>query len=299
MNVLRGSGNPSSEAVLACWAWRGWRGVHSQPLDNHGRPYHNTPTTPLINTRSFIHSDHRQLPPETWEYDHDRPKWSPIPAPPQCRLPTQKCMLLEVWVLLFSCHRLCLLVLAGDQFSMVLFASEHPYPTSQAYFFVLLPYTFSFGHPFYIGTIFVIMMGLLPAVMLRQGVTQGRPARWTNNLGLLNNNHLISRILVWVFSIGSQAIMCILFTILPNPGFSVSQGTLLYTIGHQIYNWILPGFQDWKQLQAEILFFCLAFTIAAVVSLVSCCRIQFTWRVSWKAYMKGVFFVISIFVLTL
>lgn len=95
-------------------------------------------------------------------------------------------------------------------------------------------------------------MGLLPAVMLRQGVTQGRPAR----------------ILVWVFSIGSQAIMCILFTILPNPGFSVSQGTLLYTIGHQIYNWILPGFQDWKQLQAEILFFCLAFTIAAVVSLV-------------------------------
>ena len=82
-----------------------------------------------------------------------------------------------VWVLLFSCHRLRLLVLAGDQFSMVLFASEHPYPTFQAYFFVLLLYTFSFGHPFYIGTIFVMMMGLLPAVMLRQGVTQGRPAR--------------------------------------------------------------------------------------------------------------------------
>ena len=85
-------------------------------------------------------------------------------------------MLLEVWVL-FSCHRLRLLVLAGDQFSMVLFASEHPYSTFQAFFFVLLPWTFYFGYPTYIASIFVMMMGLLPAVMLRQGVTQGRPAR--------------------------------------------------------------------------------------------------------------------------
>jgi len=80
-----------------------------------------------------------------------------------------------------------------------------------------------------LGSIFlIIIMGLLPAMMLRQGVTQGRPAR----------------ILVWVFSIGSQAIMCVLFIIL---------GT------------IVGG----DQFQPEILFPCaLAFTLAAVLSLV-------------------------------
>jgi hypothetical protein len=89
------------------------------------------------------------------------------------------------------------------------------------------------------GLIFVIMLGLLPAVMLRQGVTKGRPAR----------------ILVWVFSIGSQAIVCILFLIVP--GFWGRN--VPATIGHN---------RTIGQLQAEILFPCLAFTIAAVVSLV-------------------------------
>jgi len=79
-----------------------------------------------------------------------------------------------------------------------------------------------------LGFFFLISMGLLPAVMLRQGVTEGRPAR----------------ILIWVFTIGSQAIMCVLFLI--------------------IKFHILGG----NQLQPEILFPCLAFTVAAIVSLV-------------------------------
>ena len=54
--VLRWTGIPSSEAVLACWALRGCRGVHSQPLDNHDASHnYNTPPT-LINNRSFIQS---------------------------------------------------------------------------------------------------------------------------------------------------------------------------------------------------------------------------------------------------
>ena len=57
--------------------------------------------------------------------------------------------------------------------------------------------------------------------------------------------------------------MCILFLIVP--GF---WGRNVHaTIGH--------GHDRIGQLQAEILFPCLAFTIAAVVSLVSCYRIQF------------------------
>ena len=109
------------------------------------------------------------------------------------------------------------------------------------------------GYPPFIalGSIFLIMMGLLPALMLRQGVTQGRPARFHKKTDdqIVPIIHSIFRILVWVFSIGSQAIMCVLFIILGS---------------------IVGG----DQFQPEILFPCLAFTLAAVVSLVSCYGIQ-------------------------
>merc|ERR1711974_78612 len=79
----------------------------------------------------------------------------------------------------------------------------------QAFFFLLLVLplmTVAFGYGnvrlawawLVLGFFFLISMGLLPAVMLRQGVTEGRPAR----------------ILIWVFTIGSQAIMCVLFLII-------------------------------------------------------------------------------------
>ena len=88
------------EAAQACTA-----------LPASGQPWwarnHNTPTNPLINI--FI-----QLPPEAWEWEHGSPKWSPISAPPLSIWgPIQKFLLLQ-----FSCHRLHLLVLAGDQLSV-------------------------------------------------------------------------------------------------------------------------------------------------------------------------------------
>ena len=56
--------------------------------------------------------------------------------------------------------------------------------TFQTFFFVLLPWMVAFQAKFppfiALGSIFlIIIMGLLPAMMLRQGVTQGRPARFT------------------------------------------------------------------------------------------------------------------------
>merc|ERR1711971_1268661 len=66
-----------------------------------------------------------------------------------------------------------------------------------------------------------------------------------------------ARILVWVFSIGSQAIMCVLFIIL---------GTLLG--GDQWRRPVLFVMLGGDHLQPEILFPCLAFTLAAVLSLV-------------------------------
>ena len=50
----------------------------------------------------------------------------------------------------------------------------------QAYFIFLLPWMFNFKYPIsmtLMGWLFLILLGILPAVMLRQGVTKGRPAR--------------------------------------------------------------------------------------------------------------------------
>merc|ERR1712233_12197 len=102
----------------------------------------------------------------------------------------------------------------------------------QAFFFVLilLPWTAFFNHslPPYC-MIFMIVWGILPALMLWQGDTRGKP----------------TRIIVWMFSIGSQAVMCILFLTL--------EGTLA------------PHFVYWRG--AEFYYSCLAFIIAAIVSL--------------------------------
>merc|ERR1712038_1189081 len=67
----------------------------------------------------------------------------------------------------------------------------------EAYFIVLLPWMFSFKYPISItlmGWLFLIFLGILPAAMLRQGVTKGRPAR----------------ILFWFLTISSEAIVCVL-----------------------------------------------------------------------------------------
>merc|ERR1712203_775703 len=90
-------------------------------------------------------------------------------------------------------------------------------------------------------------MGLLPARMLRQGVTKGQPAR----------------ILVWVISIGCQAIMCVLFVLLPGSGVAWRGCVRGMTCG-----------RGRNQYNPEIFFPCLAFTLATVVSLVS-------WHTLW------------------
>jgi len=119
----------------------------------------------------------------------------------------------------------------------------------QAFFLVLLPGSLAVGQKFHlssglilgVGSFALLLMGLLPARMLRHGVTQGRPAR----------------ILVWVISIGSQAIMCVLFVLLPGSGVAWRGCVRGMTCG-----------RGRNQYDPEIFFPCLAFTLAAVVSLV-------------------------------
>ena len=62
---------------------------------------------------------------------------------------------------------------------------QKPNSKFQAFFFVLLLWTSAYlgyftywNWQWYWYWFFVILIGILPAVMLRQGVTQGRPARW-------------------------------------------------------------------------------------------------------------------------
>jgi len=119
----------------------------------------------------------------------------------------------------------------------------------QAFFLVLLPGTFAVGQKFHlssglilgVGLFASVLMGLLPARMLRQGVTKGQPAR----------------ILVWVISIGCQAIMCVLFVLLPGSGVAWRGCVRGMTCG-----------RGRNQYDPEIFFPCLAFTLATVVSLV-------------------------------
>merc|ERR1712012_192989 len=71
----------------------------------------------------------------------------------------------------------------------------------EAYFIFLLPWMFNFKYPISItlmGWLFLILLGILPAVMLRQGVTKGRPAR----------------VLFWFLTISSEAIVCVLVLLL-------------------------------------------------------------------------------------
>merc|ERR1712228_1002356 len=119
----------------------------------------------------------------------------------------------------------------------------------QAFFFVLLPGSLAVGQKFHlssglilgVGLFALVLMGLLPARMLRQGVTKGQPAR----------------ILVWVISIGSQAIMCVFFVLLPGSGVAWRGCVRGMTCG-----------RGRNQYDPEIFFPCLAFTLATVVSLV-------------------------------
>merc|ERR1712228_678793 len=119
----------------------------------------------------------------------------------------------------------------------------------QAFFFVLLPGSLAVGQKFHlssglilgVGLFALVLMGLLPARMLRQGVTKGQPAR----------------ILVWVISIGSQATMCVLFVLLPGSGVAW-RGCVRGVTCERGRN----------QYDPEIFFPCLAFTLATVVSLV-------------------------------
>jgi len=60
---------------------------------------------------------------------------------------------------------------------------------------------FNFNYPtsvMVMGWLFLIFLGILPAVMLRQGVTKGRPAR----------------VLFWFLTISSEAIVCVLVLVL-------------------------------------------------------------------------------------
>merc|ERR1712012_492456 len=71
----------------------------------------------------------------------------------------------------------------------------------EAYFIFLLPWMFNFKYPIsmtLMGWLFLILLGILPAVMLRQGVTKGRPAR----------------VLFWFLTISSEAIVCVLVLLL-------------------------------------------------------------------------------------
>merc|ERR1712012_185038 len=111
----------------------------------------------------------------------------------------------------------------------------------EAYFIFLLPWMFNFKYPISItlmGWLFLILLGILPAVMLRQGVTKGRPAR----------------VLFWFLTISSEAIVCVLVLVLSDnrswvPRFRVP-GSGLGTIPIEI---LLP----W-----------ISFIIAVVVSVV-------------------------------
>jgi len=87
------------------------------------------------------------------------------------------------------------------------------------------------------GWLFLIFLGILPAAMLRQGVTKGRPAR----------------ILFWFLTISSEAIVCVLVLVLPGtPERSVRSGVV----------WVrgLPT--------PDILLPWISFVIAVVVSVV-------------------------------
>merc|ERR1712223_346333 len=96
----------------------------------------------------------------------------------------------------------------------------------EAYFIFLLPWMFSFKYPISIvlmGWLFLIFLGILPAVMLRQGVTKGRPAR----------------VLFWFLTISSEAIVCVLVLVLSDnrswvPRFRVP-GSGLGTIPIEIW----------------------------------------------------------------
>ena len=144
----------------------------------------------------------------------------------------------------------------------------------QAFFLVLLPGTFAVGQKFHLSSGLIlgvdsfglVLMGLLPARMLRQGVTKGQPARFDDHS--LPINRSISRILVWVISIGSQAIMCVLFVLLPGSGVAWRGCVRGMTCG-----------RGRNQYDPEIFFPCLAFTLATVVSLVS-------WHTLWIIQAK-------------
>ena len=146
---------------LLCWALRGWRGVHSQPLDNHGRPnHHNTPPT-LINTRSFIHS-FCQKPESASMAAQSGAKFQPLPS-----------------AYVDQPKNLCCSKNGCSYFPVSVFISWFWQVINPAWCcwigWMVKPNSF-----IALGSIFlIIIMGLLPAMMLRQGVTQGRPARFT------------------------------------------------------------------------------------------------------------------------
>merc|ERR1712004_272506 len=110
----------------------------------------------------------------------------------------------------------------------------------EAYFIFLLPWMFNFKYPISIalmGWLFLILLGILPAVMLRQGVTKGRPAR----------------ILFWFLTISSEAIVCVLVLVLSGTGRQWSLWDAWWVRGLPTPDNLLP----WK-----------SFVIAVVVSVV-------------------------------
>jgi len=99
---------------------------------------------------------------------------------------------------------------------------------------------FNFKYPISItlmGWLFLILLGILPAVMLRQGVTKGRPAR----------------VLFWFLTISSEAIVCVLVLLLSGTPERSVRSDVVWVRGLPTPDILLP----W-----------ISFVIAVVVSVV-------------------------------
>ena len=135
---------------------------------------HNTPTNPLINI--FIHSFY-QRPQSGSMAAQNGVQFQPLPSA------------YEVQSKSFYCSNFPVTVFISWFWQVInSVCIQKPNSTFQAFFFVHLLRTFAFlGYwevfwdcwPFsLLVLVFLILIGILPAVMLRQGVTEGRPARW-------------------------------------------------------------------------------------------------------------------------
>ena len=143
------------EAAQACTA-----------LPASGQPWcarnHNTPTNPLINI--FIHSFY-QRPQSGSMAGQNGVQFQPLPSA------------YEVQSKSFYCSNFPVTVFISWFWQVInSVCIQKPNSTFQAFFFVLLLWTVPLL--LVVVWIFLISIGILPAVMLRQGVTEGRPARW-------------------------------------------------------------------------------------------------------------------------